>query len=132
MTIQGRITDMTTGEALPGVNLALVLLSSGFAGGFIEIPTGEGTTTDSDGRYSLTIPSGQQLNVSYVGYITQKFGPSSPELKPSPMVTDIKLVPAHYAVPEATAIGKRTYWRELALGSAILGLIIAAIIYTRK
>lgn len=128
MTIQGKITDAITGETIPNVSLALVQLSPGFAGGFVEVPTGEGTTTDSEGRYSLVIHDGRQLNISMVGYNTRKFGPTAPELKPLPMVTDIQLYPASYGLPEATATAARTYWREAILGTCLLGLIVCGII----
>ncbi len=55
----GKITDATTGEMLPGVNIYIPDLQVG-------------TTTDSNGSYRLNnIPTGKQLvQVSYVGYET--------------------------------------------------------------
>lgn len=128
MTIQGKITDAVTGEALPGVNLAVFYNQAGNQANIIEHLTGEGTTTDADGRYSLVIPDMRSLKVSMVGYNTRKFGPTAPELKPLPMVTDIQLYPASYGLPEATATAARTYWREAILGTCLLGLIVAGLI----
>ncbi len=55
--VTGVITDNQ--GPLPGVN---VLIKG----------TSYGTVTDFDGRYSLEIPEGEQLTVSYVGYIAQE------------------------------------------------------------
>ncbi|MCB0587842.1 MAG: TonB-dependent receptor [Phaeodactylibacter sp.] len=59
-TISGTVTDATTGEALIGAN---VFVTS----------TKTGTTTNSYGFYSLTIPSADSLGVAftYVGYTAQ-------------------------------------------------------------
>ena len=59
ITITGKVTDATTGEALPGVN---VLVKG----------TTNGTATDTKGAYSLNIPSANDtLMFSYIGYTTQ-------------------------------------------------------------
>lgn len=57
--VSGLVTDATSGESLPGVNVLVV-------------GTNVGTTTGVDGRYSVTIPSGRQaLEFSFVGYRTR-------------------------------------------------------------
>lgn len=56
VSISGRITD-ENGEALPGASI-------------IEKGTSNGTTTDIDGNYSLTVPEGATLTISFVGYTT--------------------------------------------------------------
>lgn len=55
--ISGLVTDQTTGEALIGVSV-------------VEDGTGNGTITDIDGRYKLSITS-NQITFSYVGYENQ-------------------------------------------------------------
>ncbi|MCC5936854.1 MAG: SusC/RagA family TonB-linked outer membrane protein [Lunatimonas sp.] len=57
VTVTGIVTD-EGGEPIPGVTL--------FIAG-----TGVGTVTDIDGKYSLTVPEGSEITVSYVGFITQ-------------------------------------------------------------
>lgn len=60
VTITGMVTDSTTNEPLPGVNIYV----SG---------TNTGTTTDTNGTYSVSVPSGATTLVfSYIGYETQK------------------------------------------------------------
>ncbi|WP_321335501.1 TonB-dependent receptor [uncultured Bacteroides sp.] len=55
--ISGSVYDQSTGEALIGVSA-------------VEKGTGNGTITDLDGKYSLSITS-NQVSFSYVGYKTQ-------------------------------------------------------------
>jgi len=57
--ISGTVTDGTTGEALPGVN--------------VVIPgTTVGTMTDISGKYSLDVPNASaRLQFSFIGYLTQ-------------------------------------------------------------
>ena len=58
-SISGRVTG-ETGEGLPGVSVVVK-------------GTQRGTTTDSDGRYQLTAPSGNlTLVFSFVGYVSQE------------------------------------------------------------
>lgn len=55
-TITGTVTDATTGEALPGVNITIQ-------------GTDQGTATDINGEYELTVPSlDETLVFSYIGY----------------------------------------------------------------
>lgn len=55
--ISGLVTDQNTGEALIGVSV-------------VETGTSNGTITDIDGKYSLSIAS-DQVSFSYVGYESQ-------------------------------------------------------------
>ncbi len=55
--ISGLVTDQNTGEALIGASV-------------VEIGTSNGTITDIDGKYSLSITS-DQVSFSYVGYESQ-------------------------------------------------------------
>jgi Ca-activated chloride channel family protein len=58
LTVRGRVTDRATGQALPGVT---VLVKG----------TRVGTSTDTQGSYSLVLPRGHRtLVISFVGYIT--------------------------------------------------------------
>lgn len=54
-TITGNVTDGFTGEPLIGVSIMLKGSS-------------DGTTTDLDGNFSLSIPVKAQLEFSYIGY----------------------------------------------------------------
>ncbi|GAB4029902.1 TonB-dependent receptor [Spirosoma gilvum] len=59
-TVSGRVTDATTNGGLPGVN---VLVKG----------TQQGTTTNANGQYSLTVPSGTAtLTFSYIGFVPQE------------------------------------------------------------
>ncbi|MBC8153091.1 MAG: carboxypeptidase-like regulatory domain-containing protein, partial [Bacteroidetes bacterium] len=64
-TVTGRVTDATTGEGLPGVNVTLK-------------NTSRGTATDGEGNYRLTLPDGRvTLVFSYVGYVPQEVTPDN-------------------------------------------------------
>src|SRR5699024_1860541 len=59
-TITGTVTDASSGESLPGVNI----LVKG---------TSTGASTDANGEYELTVENLQDtLVVSYIGYQTQE------------------------------------------------------------
>lgn len=60
MEVSGTVVDAQDGTPLPGVNIILK-------------GTSTGTSTNTDGFYSLRVPSGQDtLVASFVGYITQE------------------------------------------------------------
>lgn len=56
LTVRGKVTDSRTGETLPGVNIVVQ-------------GTLTGTSSDSDGNYSIDVPSANSTLVfSYIGY----------------------------------------------------------------
>ncbi|MFW6364418.1 MAG: SusC/RagA family TonB-linked outer membrane protein [Bacteroidota bacterium] len=59
ISVTGKITDEESGEPLPGVSI-------------LQIGTNQGTTTDSEGEYSINVPSDAKLEFSFVGYVTQR------------------------------------------------------------
>ncbi|OAV66972.1 Outer membrane cobalamin receptor protein, SusC/RagA family [Bacteroidales bacterium Barb6] len=58
--IRGVVTSAADGELLIGVNVVQ-------AGA-----TTNGTITDFDGKYELTVPAGAEVDFSYIGYLNQK------------------------------------------------------------
>lgn len=58
-TITGTITDSESGETIPGANV-------------VEKGTSNGTITDFDGNYRITVSDDATLVVSFVGYVTQE------------------------------------------------------------
>lgn len=59
ITITGTVTDGTMGETLIGASV-------------IEKGTTNGTVTDYDGNFSLSVPNGAVVEFSYVGYIAKE------------------------------------------------------------
>ncbi|MDP4710657.1 MAG: TonB-dependent receptor [Saprospiraceae bacterium] len=57
--VSGKVTDVTTGESLPGVNVLIIGSSSG-------------TVTDLNGDYAIRVPEGGILQFSYIGYTAQE------------------------------------------------------------
>ncbi len=58
-SVSGTITDSESGEGLPGVTV-------------LEKGTTNGTITDLDGNYALSVAESATLQVSYVGYVTEE------------------------------------------------------------
>jgi TonB-linked SusC/RagA family outer membrane protein len=60
LTVEGTVTDAVNGDPLPGTNVVLQ-------------GTNTGTTTDSEGQYTLQVPDGEgTLVFSFVGYQTRR------------------------------------------------------------
>jgi TonB-dependent starch-binding outer membrane protein SusC len=97
--VTGIVTDGTTGEALPGVNI------------MIEGTT-QGVTTDLDGKYSVSIPqNGAVLVFSYIGYVAQKLNVSAPG------VLDVKMQPDLQTLDEVVVVGYGTQKKVNMTGS---------------
>jgi iron complex outermembrane recepter protein len=60
LRISGRVTDASTNETLPGVNVAVK-------------GSGTGTSTDGNGSYSISVNRGSVLVFSFLGYASQEF-----------------------------------------------------------
>lgn len=58
VTIKGVVSSVVDGEVLIGVNV-------------IQKGTANGTITNFDGEYVLTVPSGSEIEFSYIGYLSQ-------------------------------------------------------------
>lgn len=58
ISVTGTVVDQN-GEPLMGVNV-------------IEKGTTNGTMTDMDGRFTLSVPGNATLQISYIGYTTEK------------------------------------------------------------
>ncbi len=59
ITVSGKVTDQETGEGLPGVTV-------------LEMGTSNGTITDFEGNYRLSVEEGATLTYSFVGYLNQE------------------------------------------------------------
>lgn len=58
MTITGSVVTQKEGEPVVGATIQVV-------------GTQQGTVTDTDGRFTISVPANAQLQVSYIGYATQ-------------------------------------------------------------
>jgi len=94
VTISGTVTDKDTGEELIGVSV-------GVKG------TTNGTMTDIDGKYSITIPSGKgTLEFLYLGYTSQE------KIITKTEILNITLSPDNFMLDEVVAIGYGTMKRS--------------------
>ncbi len=95
--VTGNVTDASTNEALPGVN--------------VVIPGANlGVVTDIDGRFSINMPAGKnQLNFSFIGYTTETL-----DVQPGGYY-EVKLVPDLQVLNEVviTALGIREEKKNL-------------------
>jgi hypothetical protein len=64
--VTGKVTSKEDGSALPGVNISLK-------------GTNRGTTTNSDGEYSISASSGATLVFSFIGFIKQEASGRKPD-----------------------------------------------------
>ena len=102
MEVTGTVTDASTGEPLPGVN---VLVKG----------TTTGTITDLNGKYSITVTDGSTiLQFSYIGYLTQETQVNDNN------VIDIQLEPDVKALEEVIVVGYGTTTRQNFTGSTTI------------
>jgi TonB-linked SusC/RagA family outer membrane protein len=96
--VKGRVTDQS-GPALPGVTL----LVKG---------TSIGTTTDTDGNFTLNVPAGQgTLVVSFIGYKTQEVPVNNRT------AINISLAPDAQALKEVVVVGYGTQTKATLTGA---------------
>lgn len=68
--------------------------------GIFQVGTSNGTTTDLDGNYSISVPDGAELEFSYIGYLSQRIRVSS-----SRGTVNIKLLPDTEMLNETVVVG---------------------------
>ena len=85
-TVKGVVTS-EDGESMPGVNI-------------LEKGTSNGTTTDAEGKYSITIKAGDAVLVfSFIGFVTQEVPVDTRS------VIDINLMPDVQSLEEVVVVG---------------------------
>ena len=57
--VSGKVTDARTGEAVVGVNVVVK-------------GTTQGTITNENGEYTISVASGGTLQFSFIGYLTEE------------------------------------------------------------
>lgn len=98
-SVRGAVTDATTGEVLPGVNILIKGTSSG-------------TATNIDGEYSMSIPQdADTLIFSYIGYQSQEIAINGRS------VIDVMLRSQAVAGQELVVVGYGTQKKESITGS---------------
>ena len=97
-TITGKVTDGETGESVPGANV-------------IEKGTSNGTTTDFDGNFRLTVSDDAVLVISFVGYKQQEVSVGSRS------VVDVSLDLDVAQLAEVVVIGYGTQEKKDATGA---------------
>ncbi len=102
-TLQGLVTDRTTGESLPGATIQI-------------IGTTRGTVTGIEGDYQLSLDAGTHvLSVSYVGYIPQEIEIS---IEPDEtLVRNIQLQPDITTFEEFVVVGYGTQQKKVVTGA---------------
>ncbi len=101
LSITGKVTDATTGEPLPGVNVVLKGTTTGAA-------------TDTKGSYSLVVPSANDTLVfSYIGYTTQLVPINGRS------VINVKLEEQAISGQQLVVIGYGTQRKEAVTGSVV-------------
>lgn len=75
--VTGKVTDSETGEGFPGVSV-------------LEVGTSNGTVTDLNGNYSVTLGSNARISFSFIGYTTQEIEVGSRSVIDVPLVLDVK------------------------------------------
>lgn len=100
VTVKGKITDQDTGEPLPGVTI-------------LEKGTANGTISDFNGDYKITVNSESILVFSFVGYTNQE------ETVGGRSVIDVVLAPDVQALEEIVVIGYGEVKRADLTGSVV-------------
>ena len=99
-TVTGKVTSMEDNEGLPGVNV-------------VEKGTTNGTVTDLNGEYSLTVSEGATLVFSSVGYTSEEVELGGRSVIDLTMVQDIQ------QLSELVVVGYGTQRKEDITGSTV-------------
>ncbi|MDO1448703.1 TonB-dependent receptor [Rhodocytophaga aerolata] len=97
VNVSGRVTSETN-EGLPGVNVTVKGSTNG-------------TVTDANGSYRLTVPENATLVFSYIGYVTEEVAIGTRT------TVDVKLVPDIKSLSEVVVVGYGTQERAKVTGA---------------
>ncbi|WP_347158832.1 vWA domain-containing protein [Pontibacter chitinilyticus] len=107
-TVSGTVTDATTGQALPGVAVAIN-------------KTANGTVTDQQGKYKIMVPGEKaKLVFAYIGYVRQEVKVGKRQ------VVDVQLQPDIQTLEEVVVTGYGTQ-REGRMNGALQGRVAGVV-----
>ncbi len=98
--VTGKVIDDNTGDPLPGVTI-------------VEAGTSNGTITNIDGEYSLSLRDGAQITVSFIGFVTQTIAVGKQTQVEVSLVTDTK------TLDEVVVVGYGTSRRSDLTGAIV-------------
>ena len=96
MAVTGTVIDKANGEPIIGASI-------------LEMGTTNGTITDFDGNFAITVANGAKLSISYIGYKTQEL--------PAQAVMDIRLGEDTEVLDEVVVVGYGVVKKNDATGS---------------
>ncbi|MDQ1085886.1 TonB-dependent receptor [Siphonobacter sp. SORGH_AS_1065] len=100
VSVTGKVTSAEDGQAVPGVNVQVV-------------GTTRGTQTNTEGNYTISVPTGSKLRFTSVGMVTQ-------ELEVGSQTTlNVVLQPNSQALSEVVVVGYGTAKRKDLTGSVV-------------
>ena len=100
-TISGIVVSEVDNEPLIGVNV-------------VQKGTTNGVVTDLDGKFTLTVPDGSVLQISYIGYQEQLL-----TVKPNITVYQVALKEDSQALEEVVVIGYGIQKKKLVTGATV-------------
>ncbi|WP_378174367.1 von Willebrand factor type A domain-containing protein [Aquimarina sp. SS2-1] len=101
ITISGTVTDITTSDPIPGVNI------------FVK-NTNTGTQTDFDGNYSIESKVGDILSFSFIGYETKEI-----EIKKDSSIINVTMSIAAGELEEVVVVAHGIQRKQTLLGYAV-------------
>ena len=105
-TVSGRVTAADDGSGLPGVNV-------------LEKGTQNGTVTNADGSYTITVGSNATLVFSFVGYITSEVAVGTQSTIDIALQSDVTALTEVVVVGYGTQEKKEITSAVTSVGSAI-------------
>lgn len=75
-TVSGKVTSVEDGQSVPGVNVVVKGSTTG-------------TTTDADGKYTLSVPDGSTLVFSFIGFQTKEVAVGDQTIIDVSLTTDV-------------------------------------------
>lgn len=98
-SVSGKVTSSEDGSTLPGVNVVVK-------------GTTNGTVTDSDGKFALSVSTGSTVIISFIGYVTQEIAIGERSTIDVQLASDI----TQLSEVVVTALGVEKSPRELGFG----------------
>ncbi len=105
ITVSGKIVDAKNGKPLVGATVLVV-----------DSKTGRGSITDAEGRFSVNVEAGAELEVSFTGYKNQKY---KTNIKDANNSVTIKLEADNLEVEDVIVTGYGNIRRESYTGNVV-------------